>query len=183
MPIFALVLTLLGCVPEPALTGTPQDTASDGPCGEKSIQISAASEPSVELESGASLQMTHGPAGGWSLEIAFVVTGLTDLVSVSGSVSRTDTSSQISRAADPASYAVADFSDDTCSGSPTEHRLVLDHDSGTLSPEDWVCDLENVELALCLDIGPAEGARAHVVQCFTVVAALDPLDVSMCAAR
>ena len=73
-------------------------------------------------------------------------------------------------------------SDDTCSGSPTEHRLLLDHTSGTLSPEAWVCDLEDVELALCLDIGPAEGPRSHVAQCFTVVATLDPIDVSTCAA-
>ena len=182
MPIFALVLTMLGCVPAPPLTGAGVDTGTDGPCAEKSIQISTAAEPSIALASGANLQMTHGPAGGWVLEIAFVVTGLSDTVSVSGSVSRTDTSSQISQTADPAFYQVTEYSDDTCSGSPTEHRLLLDHTSGTLSPEAWVCDLEDVELALCLDIGPAEGPRSHVAQCFTVVATLDPIDVSTCAA-
>ena len=182
MPIFALVLTLLGCVLDPALTGAGGDTATDGPCADRFIQISTAAEPSIVLESGANLQMTHDSAGGWTLDIAFVVAGLSDTVSVSGSVSRTDTSSQISQAAEPALYAVAEYSDHTCSGSPTEHRLFLDHTRGTLSPEAWVCDLEDVELALCLDIGPAEGPRSHVAQCFAVVATLDPIDVSTCAA-
>jgi hypothetical protein len=154
-------------------TPTVQTSGSLPACasGDIALDVGAgelAYEPLVE---GDILTIVHGPQGGWHIETAGFVQYSAREISILP-VIRTEDGQPVTTNSQPEFKALVGYDDATCEGTFFNTRAFVS----------WadICELEGQTLELTLTVGDITSGR-ETTAVVRFVAALDPIDVELCA--
>jgi hypothetical protein len=144
----------------------------------------------VRLVGGEQVTMWHGPAGGWSIPMAGEVTHSAQTVAILSVVTAIEPEPPVviagaEGADDTVLLALAAYDDELCSGLFWDARAFIDDSEVPegASPQDVICSLEGQQLEIettVTEILAVESPVRSVTSSVIVVAALDPIDETLC---
>lgn len=179
-----LILALAACGDDGTGKNPTDAPPTDGDaCPEPSVAPGTGLPPVTELTDGATLQIVHGPQGGWHVDTGGLVVFPTMEVAVSPRLLLDDR--QLAGEQQPLFTVLADYDEATCAGTFYEVRAYLDDEIAALPPGtdvllDYVCTLAGARVTLENEVADL-GRETVVTSSVEGTLVLDPYDVPLCA--
>lgn len=184
--MITLVLALVACSPDEGpteTTGTPSptptgsvptaDTAPD-PCTVPSVTVGTGVKAYKPLQDGDSVTVVFGPQGGWHVDVAGLVTGTEQIVSVLPSLTWSAKSQSLTGALAP--LTLAQVPTKPCGFTFFGVRAIFDDELLPKDAQAFVCGLDGEDAELEVTVtDPVTGATA--TEGVTVTLTRDPKQV------
>jgi len=126
------------------------------------------------------ITVVHGPQGGWHIDIGGEVTGTTDLVEVSSTITVVSTGDVIAGDQQPTRIALFGWDESSCTG--TFFGITTYVDDIPSTDQEFVCGLEAETLEIELTVTDLSAPSKTITETLEVTMALDPVDEKPCAA-
>jgi len=178
---------LLGLIPVLAVAcgdgDGGNDTGPSGPCDEGPATVDpGVGEFTLEvLNGGESVNMVHGPQGGWHVDTAALIGNTGDVVQIVPSLLLTESGESIAGVGQVAeTIALAAYDDEICEGNIVAIRAYVDDVQHPAPYSDHICSLEGKEVELTLtvtDVVTGDSGSGSV----EFILHIDPNDADLCS--
>lgn len=179
IPLLAAFLALAAC------SGSPKDGESSTPDGSSCatgdilLDVGFGDESYTALADGDTLQMVHGPQGGWHFETAGLVHHSEKEISILPTLTLADSGTLISTNSQPEFKALFGYDDASCEGTFFNTRAFVDDGAGPGDSQQNICALDGREADLTIEVQDIVSGRATSTT-VRVLLAIDPIDLSEC---
>ena len=156
--------------------------SGDAPCDEGPAKVTAGvGEFDFDLPtSGGSVNMVHGPQGGWHLDTAALISGTGDVVQIVPTLVLTSDGTSIAGLEQiPETVALGSYDAEACEGKIVSIRAYLDDVQQPAPYSDFICSLDGKEVELTLtvtDVVTGDSGSGST----TFILKTDPADATLC---
>ncbi len=123
----------------------------EGPCEEGPVTVTAGvGEVQLQLLTGGeTVQMVHGPQGGWHVDTAALIGGSGEVVQIIPAINLTESGLSIAGIEQvPQTVALAAYDDTVCEGNIIKIRALIDDVDHPVPYSNYICSLDGKEVEL-----------------------------------
>lgn len=131
------------------------------------------------LEDGDTIEIVHGPQGGWHIEVGGRVFGTSSILLVTATTTVVSTEVQITGEQVPIVSQPDDWDPETCAATFFNHPAFVDDHTPT--DQDFICSLAGEELDFTIEVTDTATDAVQTVS-VRLVAVLDEDDLPACGA-
>jgi hypothetical protein len=186
--LFPLALfACTGSTDDKTTSGDDDDVVATGCLAEPlTLEVGTGVTEFLALGDGDDITMTHGPQGGWHIDVAGRVGGTEQLVEVDAVFVKTQTSVQIAGDQQPGRQALVAWDDVGCTGDFFGTRVFIDDTTVGLTGEEIfeeICTFDDIDVTMTVTVTVLESdPQVTVTQSMALKLQLDPVDRSYCDA-